>query len=1151
MESDPKASPSPTSSSNLFHTMAQTEDSQKVSQDLSETEEFKQNEEAPRIPGYMLLQPIGRGAYAQVWEAIQVRTHRFVAVKVFLKKAGVQWMFLQREVERLIRLDKHPNIVSMLDADFTADPPYYVMDLAREGSLEKHLDHSNHGGPDAKGLDRIVQWMEQIASALAYVHAKQMVHCDLKPANVLLDEEGNVRVADFGHSRVMSESGSALGTLFYMAPEQAIKPDLDHPLQPDGRWDIYAMGCTVYALVSGLVPHREIGQVLENTPETAERLRIYRDAILGTPVPELHILTKGKVDRDLSAIVAKCMHPNPLKRYASVNEVLKDLKNRREGKPVSPLSHDPAYWLGKFVTRFWLVLLVALLALCGVFAAYLINKQKEQSQLSDQAFSEILRGRDFLDKGDQPSAVAFFADSNKLFPSALARGSAAINMPPIPLRVMDQKSPLIGAWFTPSGKEILTAGEEGPLKLWNPETGSLIKTFKIGGSLQAYFLSSDGGKMVVAGKDGDIRLLNLREGGSSLASLEGKEGISCLALSPDGKYLIAGNQDGTAQVFTVKDNKPRPTAIQAGAPVAEALFSPDSSRVLTLNKNGIAQQWNPDNADHQGDPVKVSFQGAPAWYLPSMAYSPDGKTILFSDWDGNIRFYDHDGHKQGHPVYFDGSGALFNPLADGKTFMVNTISHGDGMVRIFSFRTHQVSKTLFAHKGRVLAWVSGGSGKMALTAGADHQAHLWEIATGKLLGRTLWHGDAITTAALSPSGRLAVTGGKDGLVRLWDLSESGANPQSSSSPIAKVFTAPFALFSHDGKKVLTFGGKAAQIWDTASGNPIGKALVFPGTVSKALFSPDDSKLLIAGSQACLWVNLATGDLHPLDLDSSALGMAFSPDGKFLSVSTNGGKLFVSNLASGPLPGSPVNLGFKASRLSLHPADLSMIAWQQGGSLACLSLSPTINSKPMWKLNKGVEAAALNPAGTWVAVASSGSVQFHEIISGTPKPKALKPGGRVVSLSYSPEGQTLLSLGADGKGQLWKTETGEVLGTRMNPPAPAQSLSFSPGGEGLAGVYGKGLLQFWDSHTGEPIGGNLPLNQPRTAAFASDSKTFFWLGPDGVIHTLDSSWLLSGRSAKDLILQAEVAGQAQLNSHGSVDPIPSDDWLSLFNQYGDH
>ncbi len=173
-----------------------------------------------------------------------------MAVKVFTQRKGVNWIFLQREVERLIKLDKHPNIVSLLDADLTGEPAYYVLDFLEGGSLDGFVNPKSPA-PVVKAA----KWMEEIAEALAYVHSKGLIHCDLKPANILLDEGGHVRVADFGQSRIVTDSAGALGTLFYMAPEQAVAAKEGELVQPDVRWDIFGLGTTMCAILTGKVPH--------------------------------------------------------------------------------------------------------------------------------------------------------------------------------------------------------------------------------------------------------------------------------------------------------------------------------------------------------------------------------------------------------------------------------------------------------------------------------------------------------------------------------------------------------------------------------------------------------------------------------------------------------------------------------------------------------------------------------------------------------------------------------------------------------------------------------------------------------------------------------------------------------------------------------
>jgi serine/threonine protein kinase len=267
---------------NIYGTLAGPESEKNASESEklgSDLKGLQQHADAPKLEGYLMLRSIGNGAYAQVWEAIQLRTRRLVAVKVFHKKGILHWNLLQREADRMIRLDKHPHIVSLLDADLRGEIPYYVMDLAEAGSLENVIQDRKNTPITPPDVFQAATWMQEIAEALSYVHAREIVHCDLKPANVLLDQEGHVRVADFGHSLVLTDSGGALGSLFYMAPEQTTAEDQGHITQPDVRWDIYALGCTVYTLLSGQPPHQDIEIELEMTPILATCLKIYRKAI--------------------------------------------------------------------------------------------------------------------------------------------------------------------------------------------------------------------------------------------------------------------------------------------------------------------------------------------------------------------------------------------------------------------------------------------------------------------------------------------------------------------------------------------------------------------------------------------------------------------------------------------------------------------------------------------------------------------------------------------------------------------------------------------------------------------------------------------------------------------------------------------------------
>lgn len=344
--------------------------------------------ESYSIPGYELLREIGRGGMAIVFETIQQSTGRRVALKLvpgFGISRERQARFLRREVQTLSLL-RHDGIATLFDAGQTTDKcQYFAMELVAGSPLSQRFA----AGPpnDAAELRRRLELVLDVCNAVAYAHRRGVIHCDLKPSNVLVDERGRAKVLDFGLARLLdidptstlSLSGPALmGTLAYMSPEQAAGRATD----VDVRSDVYAIGVMMYELLTGERPYelsgvrfpRAIQTICEVQPESPS----HRSALLGG---------------DVETIVMTAMAKEPARRYQSVAALATDLQRYLDCRPIEARPASLAYFLTKWCSRHRLSagLIVALIVLLGAFAVVELRQAYQLAEQRDEARQQARR----------------------------------------------------------------------------------------------------------------------------------------------------------------------------------------------------------------------------------------------------------------------------------------------------------------------------------------------------------------------------------------------------------------------------------------------------------------------------------------------------------------------------------------------------------------------------------------------------------------------------------------------------------------------------------------------------------------------------------------------------------------------------------------
>jgi tRNA A-37 threonylcarbamoyl transferase component Bud32/TolA-binding protein len=260
---------------------------------------------------YRAPKRIARGGMGEIYRVTDATLGRAVAVKLLAERYSEDEAIRQRftrEALAAARLSGERNVITIFDVGEWDGRPFIVMEYLGGGSLEGRL---RDGG--AQEPDQALTWLEQAAGALDAAHRDGVVHRDVKPANLLLDREGNVHVADFGIARAagldsLTMTGTVLGTAGYLSPEQARGEAATEAS------DRYALAVVAFELLSGRRP-------FENDSMTAEA-----SAHVNAPVPSIYELCK-ELPPQVDAVFQRALAKDPAARYSTAAEFVADLRH--------------------------------------------------------------------------------------------------------------------------------------------------------------------------------------------------------------------------------------------------------------------------------------------------------------------------------------------------------------------------------------------------------------------------------------------------------------------------------------------------------------------------------------------------------------------------------------------------------------------------------------------------------------------------------------------------------------------------------------------------------------------------------------------------------------------------------------------------------
>jgi eukaryotic-like serine/threonine-protein kinase len=265
---------------------------------------------------YRVIRYLGGGGQARVYEAADPTLPRCVAVKVF--EPGSYGHIesetgLPNEVQALSRL-RHPAIATVLSAGKTAEgKPYVAMELVGGTPLNEFVEEND------VDFDRRMRLFLRICEGVRYAHHREVIHCDLKPTNIMVSRDRQPKILDFGLARINPSSGAPappttgdpIGTLGYMSPEQARGEPLDH------RTDVYSLGVILYELVTGRLPSQ-----IDGLPARAAVQIICNNR----PIPFKPPAGHRQVPRGLELVIYKSLEKSPTRRYQTAGSLGRALR---------------------------------------------------------------------------------------------------------------------------------------------------------------------------------------------------------------------------------------------------------------------------------------------------------------------------------------------------------------------------------------------------------------------------------------------------------------------------------------------------------------------------------------------------------------------------------------------------------------------------------------------------------------------------------------------------------------------------------------------------------------------------------------------------------------------------------------------------------
>jgi WD40 repeat protein/serine/threonine protein kinase len=1089
-----------------------------------------------KLGRYKLVELIGEGGCGVVYVAEQTEpVRRRVALKVIKLGMDTKQVVARFEAERqALAMMDHPNIAKVLDAGATdLGRPYFVMELVRGARITHYCDQAN-----LTTKERLELFIK-VCQAIQHAHQKGIIHRDIKPSNILVTLQDGMpvpKVIDFGIAKatagqtltdmtIYTQLHQFIGTPAYMSPEQVEMTGLDI----DTRSDVYSLGVVLYELLAGSTPfeakelvssgidamRKTIREKQPPRPSTRLSQTLAANVNPLTPrggqarteddlradsirLPQLKkriALLRG----DLDWIVMKCLEKERTRRYDTVNGLARDVERYLAGEAVVAAPPSAAYRMRKFVRRHRVWVMAGSLV-AGVLVLGVIGTTGGMLW----ALREKGRANDEMTKATR--AAQSEAQAKRLAQdSAKAARLAANNAERAAYRAQ------------------LVAAAQAVEELRMDAAGALLAATPAG--LRGW----------------EYRHLSSRLDRSLPSPLPADWRVNALSSSTDASVIAVqrlGKNGGTNEWVVLDRDLRKERLVLPGTDPSAFALSPDGSRALWAPPLGDHQRsvtlWSVDTGE-----VLATMPKPRSVNLLRVTWSPSGDRFIVS---GSFEFEVGDGHTGAVQGWLEIPGwAYFT--GDGRWI----IAYGSGGSREFDFRECRLFDYRSLESQPAVLKLDSPAPPAALAfwksqvaAGmGDGTLRLLEIVDGVLHERSKLAGPGgiLWTTAWSQDGRLVAAGTDHGRIRVWeaasgtlrgDFAGSDANipgllflpesgdllavdrkgehrvwPINTGSPglltAHRGFVYP-AVLSKDGSVLLTgsWDGAAGyagglKLWDARTGTLVAETGQ-PGDIFWSADLTPDGRCAVVGVYAAADVNLRS---EVIDLATGAVRTTFRPaaksqpertlvhpDGRRVLSTYQLGEAYLWDLSTGKVLWE-TDLRLQPERRSTHGAaaispDGRLFAFADGELGIRLVDAETCQDVRRWGAHtEAIWSLSFSPDGNWLLSPSEDkTVGVWEVATGKLAARLVGHGAHVLCAAMSPDGTRIASGGRDGYVRLWDTTHFENVAQLGGHTSYVYSLAWSPDGTQLVSSSGDGTVRLWDTR---PLAEQVTAIRARAAA----------------------------------------------------------------------